>query len=109
MVMHLLRLLTSKSDVIRGLIKRSEDRTREYNSRLYEAGNPSAYFSGLTGTHRSGAATPTQIAPNAVPREGAFKFMPTSSYGRPPEEEDKHYNPDVTMYFGDIQGKAISG
>ncbi|KAH8550817.1 hypothetical protein BGW37DRAFT_426942, partial [Umbelopsis sp. PMI_123] len=32
MVMHLLRLLTSKSDVIRGLIKRSEDRNREYNS-----------------------------------------------------------------------------
>ncbi|KAI9286558.1 hypothetical protein BC943DRAFT_275838 [Umbelopsis sp. AD052] len=40
MVMHLLRLLTSKSDVIRGLIKRSEDRTREYNSRFYDAGNP---------------------------------------------------------------------
>jgi Mg2+ and Co2+ transporter CorA len=109
MVMHLLRLLTSKSDVIRGLIKRSEDRTREYNSRFYDAGSPLVNLSGITGIHRSGAATPTQIAPSAVPREGAFKFMPMSSDDRPSEEEDKHYNPDVTMYFGDIQGKAICG
>ena len=109
MVMHLLRLLTSKSDVIRGLIKRSEDRTREHNGRFYDTGNPLMNFSGITGIHRSGAATPTQIAPNAVPREGAFKFMPTSSVDRLSEGEDKHYNPDVTMYFGDIQGKAIGG
>jgi Mg2+ and Co2+ transporter CorA len=106
MVMHLLRLLTSKSDVIRGLIKRSEDRTREYNNRFYDAGNPLINLGGIAGIHRSGTATPTQVAPNAFPREGAFKFMPTSSGDhRHPEEEDKHYNPDVTMYFGDIQGK----
>ncbi|KAI8579155.1 hypothetical protein K450DRAFT_265889 [Umbelopsis ramanniana AG] len=109
MVMHLLRLLTSKSDVIRGLIKRSEDRTREYNSRFYDAGNPLINLGGLAGVHRSGTATPTQLAPSAVPREGAFKFMPTSSeYTGHPEEEDKHYNPDVTMYFGDIQDHIVT-
>ncbi|KAG2176598.1 hypothetical protein INT44_007262 [Umbelopsis vinacea] len=110
MVMHLLRLLTSKSDVIRGLIKRSEDRTREYNSRFYDAGNPLINLGGLAGTHRSGTATPTQIASNvAVPREGAFKFMSTTSpdLGHH-EEEDKLYNPDVTMYFGDIQDHIVT-
>ncbi|KAG2180972.1 hypothetical protein INT43_008554 [Umbelopsis isabellina] len=108
-VMHLLRLLSSKAEVIRGLLKRSEDRLREGPYRLQEPapGAAIANVGGITNLARSGTATPTQSGVSAG-RDGAFRFFPGHEDMLKSEDEARYTNPDVVLYFGDIQDHIIT-
>lgn len=104
-VMHLLRLLSSKAEVIRGLLKRSEDRIREGPYRIQEPapGVAMANVGGISNVARSGTATPTQSGVSAG-RDGAFRFFPGHEEMLKTEDDTRYTNPDVVLYFGDIQG-----
>jgi magnesium transporter len=104
MVMHLLRLLSSKAEVVRGLLKRSEDRIREGTYRYHEATTTNT-GAGAFSLNRSGTATPTQSGLNWSGRDGALRFMP--SIDDRSEEDSRYTNPDVILYFGDIQGMIL--
>lgn len=104
MVMHLLRLLSSKTEVVRGLLKRSEDRIREGTYRYHEATTTNT-GAGVFSLNRSGTATPTQSGLNGSGRDGALRFVP--SIDDRSEEDGRYANPDVILYFGDIQGMIL--
>jgi Mg2+ and Co2+ transporter CorA len=106
-VMHLLRLLSTKAEVIRGLLKRSEDRIREGNYRYHDAATAFMSMGGVsTNANRSGTATPTQFGPSNFGRDGALRFIP--SVDDRPEDNTRYTNSDVILYFGDIQGMALN-
>jgi Mg2+ and Co2+ transporter CorA len=77
-VMHLLRLLSSKAEVIRGLLNRSEDRLPEGTYRTQDAANVLMYLGGIVNDDRTKS-----------------------------EDHARYCNPDVILYFGDIQGMSV--